>query len=145
MAQVTLTRSIQAPTEAVFGVVSDIRNFSKAVDNIQKVEFLSETQSGVGTRFRETRLMGGREASSVLEVTEFVPGEKVRLVSESQGTVWDSVFTVQPENGGTNLTLHMTATSKNVITKLMVRLMMGMVTKAIAKDMDAVKAYCEKG
>jgi uncharacterized protein YndB with AHSA1/START domain len=144
MAGVTLTRTIHAPVETVFAVVSDIRNFSEAVDNIKRVEFLTEQRSGVGTRFREVRMMGGKEAATVLEVREYKPHEKVRLLSETQGTVWDSLFTTGPEDGKTLLTLEMTAHARNLPARVMNRLIMGIVRKAIEKDMDAVKAYCEK-
>ena len=46
------------------------------------------------TRFRETRVMKGREASTVLEVTEYESPRRIRLVSDEGGTIWDTVFTV---------------------------------------------------
>ena len=76
---------IHAPVDEVFRTVADIHNFATAVPEIVDVEFLSERRSGVGTRFRETREMGSRSASTVLEVTEYVENERVRLVSEAGG------------------------------------------------------------
>ena len=63
--------------------------------------FLSEVRTGVGTRFRETRLMHGKERSTELEVTEYVENERVRMVADTDGTVWDSVFVVSPVEGKT--------------------------------------------
>lgn len=42
------------------------------------VLFLTDSEKGVGTKFRETRMMGKREAGTELEVTEYVPNERVR-------------------------------------------------------------------
>ena len=66
----TIKRTIHASIDLVFKTVSDINNFSKAVPHIVSAEILSDTKSGVGTRFRETRLMNGKEATTVLDVTE---------------------------------------------------------------------------
>lgn len=143
MSTITSVRRIAAPTERVFSTVADITNFSKAVPHIVKVDFLSEQRVGVGTRFRETRLMNGREASTELEVTEYIEGERIRLVSDSHGTVWDSVFTVVPREQGSELTLVMEARPHKLLAKLTTPLFKGVIAKALEKDMDAVKAWCE--
>ncbi len=139
----TVKRTIHAPVDLVFKTVSDI-NFSKAVPHIVSAEILSDTKSGVGTRFRETRLMNGKEAKTVLEVTEFVENGRVRMVADSHGTVWDSLFTVKPDGESTALELTMDARAHKLLPKIMNSLIKGMVQKAVEKDMDAVKAYCER-
>src|SRR6185503_18070772 len=95
----TVTRTVNAPPEVVFRTVADIRQFSKAVPGVVKYEFLSEVQSGVGTRFRQTRVRDGKEATTELEVTEYVENARVRLVTDDKhGTVWDTVFAVRAED-----------------------------------------------
>lgn len=101
MSQTRISRTIDAPVDRVFRTVADVREFSAAVPDILGIEFLSETRSGVGTRFRETRRFGKREAATELEVTEYEMGQRVRIVSDAGGTVWDSLFTVRPADGGT--------------------------------------------
>ena len=140
----TVTRTIAAPVTRVFETVSQIEHYSQAVPGIEKVEILSDTRSGVGTRFRETRKMGGHEATAVLEVTELVENERVRLVSDEGGTKWDSVFSVKAAGESTELTLVMEAEPYTVKAKMMAPLMKGMLSKALEKDMDAVKEHCEK-
>lgn len=144
MTQFTATRSINAPIDLVFKTVSDINNFSKAIPDIINVEFLSDVKSGIGTRFRETRLMNGKEAMTELEVTEFVENDRVRMVTDSHGAVWDSVFTVKRVDGHTELTLVMDARPHKFMQKMMIPMIKGMISKALEKDMDAVKTYCEK-
>ena len=90
MGRTTIQRTIDAPVERVFEVISDISNFSKAVPAIVRAEILSEVKSGKGTRFREFRRMGGKEVSAELEVTEFVANDRVRI--EMRDVDGNSIF-----------------------------------------------------
>ncbi|MEM7481920.1 MAG: SRPBCC family protein [Acidobacteriota bacterium] len=145
MTTMTDSRTIQAPQKLVFRTVSEIDHFSQAVPHITEVEFLTEERSGVGTRFRETRLMKGREATTELEVAEYQPPERVRMVADSHGTVWDSVFTVHPEGDSASvLTLTMEGRPHKLLARIVNPLIAGAVKRALADDMDAVKAYCEE-
>lgn len=143
MKPIVVERHIEASVDRVFQTIADIRHFSQAVPHITNVEFLSESTSGLGTRFRETRLMQGKEASTELEVTEYVVNERIRLVADSHGTLWDTLFTVASQGTGTKLTMHMDGKAHQWIARLMNPLIRGMIAKAVAADMDAVKAYCE--
>jgi len=144
MTRAIVTRTISAPVDFVFDTVSDINNFSKAIPHIVKAEILSDVKSGAGTRFRETRLMKGKEATTELEVTEYVENDRVRIVADTHGTVWDTVFTVAPVGGQTKLTMTMDAKAHKLLPKLVNPLVMRMIRKALESDMDSVKAYCEK-
>lgn len=143
MKPITTMRRIDAPLETVFQTVADIRNFSKAAPDITNVEFLTEQQSGVGTRFRETRMMNGREAQTELEVTEFVENDRIRLVSDAGGTVWDTVFAVKPVGNSTELTMAMEIRPYRWLAKLFMPLIRGTVVKGVERDLDCVKDYCE--
>lgn len=71
-------------------------------------------------------------------------GSRSRLVSDTHGAVWDTVFSVKPATGGgVELTLVMDANAYEILPNLMNPLIKGMIQKAIEKDMDTVKAYCE--
>ncbi len=140
----TVTRTIRAPAELVFDAVSSIDTFSTIVPEIVRVEHLSETHVGVGARFRETRDMNGRRATSELEVTEYERPNRVRLISDQNGAIWDSLFTVEDRGGHSVLTFVMEARAYNLLAKLVTPFIKGMVQKAIESDMDAVKAWCEE-
>ena len=143
MPRMTVTRTIDAPVDLVFNSVADISQFSQAIPHIVNVEFLTEQKTGVGTRFREMRLMHGKEATTELEVTEYVENERIRLVADSHGILWDTVFTVKSEDGPTELTMTMDAKACKLLSRIMNPLIMGMITRAVEKDMDAVKDFCE--
>ena len=144
MANVTVTRRIDAPADVVFRAVAHIEQFSQAVPGILRVEFLSEVKSGVGARFRETRMMMGREASTELEVTEYVENERVRIVSEAGGALWDTVFSLAADGEGTELRMVMDARPQTASARMTVPLIIGVVRKAVEQDLDAVKSFCER-
>ncbi len=140
----TVIRTIDAPSDEVFRTVARIEQFSQAIPHIVKIEFLSDEKSGVGTRFRETRVMKGKAVSTELEITECVDKKLVRIVSDSYGTVWDTVFTVSPtSNGLTELKMVMEARAHKLMARLMNPFVMSAIRSALEADMDAVKAYCE--
>jgi carbon monoxide dehydrogenase subunit G len=143
MTRTVIKRTIDAPVSTVFETVANIENFSNAVPEIVDVEFLSEQHRGEGARFRETRRMNGRDATSEFEVTEYVPDDHVRIVSDSAGTVWDTVFTVREQGDRTQLEMVMDARAHRLLSKLINPLMKPVIARAIEKDMDAVKEYCE--
>lgn len=145
MTRTRATRTIDAPVSDVFDLIADPVNYTGALPQIKKVEFLTDQRTGVGTRFRETREMRGREAATELEVTEYVKNQRVRMVSDAGGTIWDSVFTVTPteDDRATRLDLVMEARPYRLLASVFVPLTRGIVAKAIAGDMDAVKAYLE--
>lgn len=86
----------------------------------------------------------GVEASTELEVTEYVENDRVRIVSEAGGAVWDTVFTVSPAAGRTELTMTMDARALKWPAKLTLPVVMRMIRKAVISDVDAVKAFCER-
>lgn len=138
-----LKRTIHAPLDLVFRTVAHIDQFKLAIPHITEVVFLTEQTAGVGTRFRETRMMGKREACTELKVTEYVENEHVRLVADSHGTVWDTVFEVEFKGSSTHLTMTMESRSHKLIARVMNLFIGPLIKGAVGKDMDAVKRFCE--
>ena len=143
--QTVIRRQINASAATVFDAVAHIENFSEAVPGITGVEFLTDRTRGARTRFRETRVIRGREASTELEVTEYEPDSHVRLVSDQGGTVWDTVFTITPDGSGSHLSMVMDARPHTLMAKVTTPLFKRVIARAIESDMDAVKQYCEAG
>ncbi len=144
MAKVETERLIEASPDDVFQVVAHIEEFENINPKITRIEFLTESRTGVGTRFKETRVMKGREATSTLEVTEYEPPSSVRLVSDEGGTIWDTVFTVTPKGENSVLKMDMAVGPYKLAAKLFTPLIMRMVKNAIEEDMDLIKTHCEK-
>jgi carbon monoxide dehydrogenase subunit G len=138
-----ITRDIHAPIDAVFQTVADIRNFSKALPHVVGYEFLSESESGLETRFLETRVINCKEEMTELEITEYVSNERVRMVADSHGAIWDTLFTVAQVADATRLSLFMDARSYKIKARIMNAIFQGQIAKAVAKDIDLIKDYCE--
>ena len=145
MARIETTRSIAAAPERVFDLVAHVENFREAVPDIVRIEFVTEQHRGAGTRFLETRRMGKREATVELEVREYEPPTRVRMVSDAGGTVWDTVFSIAPKGDGAELHMVMEERPHKLLAKLLNPLIRPVVRKAVGRDMDAVKAHCERG
>ena len=97
----------------------------------------------MGTRFRETRFMRGREYETELEITEFVDQDHVRLVADAGGTIWDSEFAVQPHRIGTRLVMKMEAKPYRLMSRIANVIIQPVVQRGIEDDMDCIKRYCE--
>jgi carbon monoxide dehydrogenase subunit G len=144
MTTTEIQKIINAPKEKVFETISNVEHFAKAVPHIKEIIFLTKQKKGLGTKFSETRIMKGREATTELEVIDYLENEHIRMLSDSGGTIWDSLFTVQKQDENkTQLSLIMTAKPYKFLAKIINPLIKGMVSKAIESDMDAIKEYCE--
>ena len=147
MSRVNVSGIIEAPPEEVWGALSDIGNLPNRDEPVQKIEFLSPQKSGAGTRFRETRSMGSRTVETELEITESVPNESIRFVSDAGSTIWDTVYRCHPEGApsgsSTRLEIDMEARPYKLRARLMNLLIMPMVRKGMTKHLKDLKTYCE--
>ncbi len=143
MSRTVVHRTIAAPVTQVFATVSDIRMMAQALPHVVRYEFLSRTHSGLGTRFREVRLMRGKESPTELEITEYAVDRHVRMVADSHGTIWDTLFAVAGDDSQTELTLTMDARAYKLLPRIINRFIKGMITKAVEEDADLIKAFCE--
>ncbi len=143
MSTTTATIVIDAPVSAVFPVVADVQNFRKAVPSVIDIVFTNDIRNAPGSTFRETRVVAGREAKTDLEIIEYVANDHVRLVFNTGGTHWDSVFTTTDVDGKTRLDLVMEATPKTLRGRMTLPLVRPILKKALMADMEAVKAYVE--
>ncbi len=144
MTRVTVSRTIAAPVATVFKAITDIEHLPDSNPDVVRIEFLSDTRSGAGTRFRETRSSKGKEMVTELEVTEQVENEYARFVSDAGGTVWDTLFTVRPAGDRTELEIQLDARAYKLLPKIMIPLIVkGMVRKGMETHIDSLRAYCE--
>jgi len=143
---VCVSREIAAPLETVFQTVSDTAIYQQAVPHIISVEILSTIKKGPGVRFRETRMMRGRQVSTELKVVSLKQNDHVRYLADAGGTIWDSVFSVTQaaDGNGTLLSLDMEIRPHMFAAWIFNFFIRRMVVAGVEKDLDAVKAYCEE-
>jgi carbon monoxide dehydrogenase subunit G len=136
---------VNAAPEAVFAALADIPGAPTRIGAIKKVEMLTEGPVRVGTRFRETRVMFGKEATETMEVAEIDPPRRITMVADSCGTAYRTSMNVRPAATGSTITWSMEATPHStfarILSPLMGWMMSGMVRKCVAQDLaDIAKA-----
>jgi hypothetical protein len=142
-----LTKHIAAPPKRVFDAVADVATLPMRIPEIKAVEMLTTGHVGVGTKFKETRMMFGKETSETFEITEFSPPAKLTMKAVSCGVEYTAEHRFKPDRGGTLLELEMRHRALTLYAKLfrpLGWLMGGMMRKALAKDLDALAAAVEK-
>lgn len=142
----TLTERIDAPPERVFEFFSDVAAAPERIDGITSVEVLTDGPVGVGTRFRESRVMFGKEHTETLEFVAFDPPRSYGVDCESSGVLFVSRFTFEPDGAGTRVTMDMRSKSLTLKARLMTPMMLlcaGAVKKAMQQDLADIKRAAE--
>lgn len=137
---------IKAPRTRVFQAFADLESLPQHVRAITGIEMLTPGEVGVGTRFRETRVMFGKEASEIMEVTDFSPPSRLVEEARSSGMHYTSVWSFTEEEGVTTVTIGFTGKAETFMAKvlsLIFSLMAGSMKKAFLTDMDDLKAVIE--
>ena len=135
--------SHRCPVEQVFRAVSDAERLVETTPAVVRVEFLTEGGfTGVGTRFRETRVMGRQTVETELEVVAYDPERhEVRMVSDAGGTTWDTTMSVRAEREGSELTIAMEARGHTWFNRAFNWVMTGVYRRGIRQHLRDLAAH----
>lgn len=154
MTEIRTSVRIQAPQATVFEVFTDIPGSAERISAITQVELLTDGLTGVGTRWRETRVLYGRTATEVLTIAAYDPPRSYTVTAESHGARYETRFTFTSADpaaaglGGPATDVEMvfsaiplTRTAKLLafLTRPMIRAM----AKLCAKDLEELKTAIE--
>lgn len=138
---------IESSISKVFEAFSDISKIEERISGIQKVEILSDIKSGKGTRWVETRVMFGKEATEEMEITEMINNESYLVEAESHGTKYVSTYLFSDlENGSVKVDMTFSGTPLSFGSKFMSLFSFafkGATKRALENDMIELKAFCE--
>lgn len=147
MPGITVSSFVNAPAERVFAAYCDFEHASSFVSAITRVEMLTPGPVRAGTKFRETRVMMGKEATEEMTVAEFDPPRRYALTASSCGTDYTSTFLFTPEGAGTRVSCEFEGRPRTALARVlgvvMMPMMKGMLRKCVSKDMDDVRAHLE--
>ncbi len=157
----TVSEHVNASPEAVFAAASDFANAPTRIPGIKKTEMLTHGPVGVGTKFRETRVMFGKEATETMEIVGFEPGRSYTLRAFNCGCEYKTTVSVRPAGSGgargaggvgsagaSEITFDFSAVPQSfgarVMSAAMGWMMKGTCVKMIRQDLTSLKAALEK-
>ncbi len=145
--KVTASTTVSAPRSEVFAVFADIEHAAERIAGITKLEILSETKSGLGLRWRETRTMFGKEATEEMEMTVFEEPTRYVVEAESHGTHYTSTFEFgDGASGSCDVSFSFEGKPLSIAAKLFTPLgylFKGSMRKMLLKDMTDLKSFIE--
>ena len=105
MAGFEMSEWIARSPKEVFDFITSSDNAPKVVPSVKSMVKLTEGPVRVGTQYRETRLMNGKEQDAELEVVAYEPEQKYAMKNVTQGIETVYRYTFHPEADGTRVDL----------------------------------------
>jgi hypothetical protein len=130
----------------VWEVVTDIRRAPEVLSGVVSVELMTDGPYALGTRWRETRRMLGRETTEEMWVVANDPGRRTEVAASSSGTDYRTVFTLTPDDGATELTVTFSGRTpepsavQRLTEKVFGRLGTAVVRKVLEQDLADIAA-----
>ena len=134
---------VARPPKDVFEFITASENAPKIVNSVTSMVKLTEGPARVGTRYRETRLMNGKEQQAELEIVEFEPTRKYAVQNVTSGIETTYRYNLQPERDGTRIDLVCEVKAKG-IKKLMLPLVASILKKEDGDHLQRVKKVLEE-
>ncbi len=148
MTSMHVERHIAAPPDQVWAIITDIAGSPSVVSGIESVELIAGDEFGVGTAWRETRTMFGRQATEEMRVIAVDPGASYTVESHATGATYRSVMTVAADGEGSRLTMSFSAEAGSTVSKVFSatigKLFEGGTRKALEQDLADIAAAAEQ-
>lgn len=139
MSTFTLTEHLNRPVAEVFAFATDPQNASRWLGDVTKVEVLTPGPMRVGSQFRETRMMNGKEHSAVIEVTEHAPPNRHAASATMMGVTATYHYTFSPNGEGTRIDMKAEVHGKGMA-KLLVPMVLSTMKKHDGDQLVKLKA-----
>jgi hypothetical protein len=143
MAGFNMSEWVARPPKEVFDFISASENAPKIVESVTSMVKLTEGPVRVGTRYRETRLMHGKEQHAELEIVEFEPSRKYAMQNVTEGVEIVYRYDFQPEKDGTRIDLVCEVKASGV-KKLALPLIVSILKKEDGDHLQRVKKILEE-
>lgn len=140
------TRFAAAP-ERVFAVLSDPVATSVHLRHVQALVWLTPGPVGLGSRFRETRRVFGRESTQELTISRFEPPTGITMAVEKPSISTASNFDLTPDGAGTRVRVGIEVRGHTLGGKLFAVLLFPLMARAIQSavrnDLEDLRATIE--
>jgi hypothetical protein len=143
MAGFNMSEWVALPPKEVFDFITNSENAPKIVSSVKSMAKLTDGPARVGTRYRETRLMNGKEQQAELEIVEFTPSQRYAMQNVTEGIEVVYRYNFQPESDGTRVDLvcELKATG---LKKFMLPLVASILKKEDGDHLQRVKKVLEE-
>ena len=142
MAGFKMREWISRPPQDMFDFITTPDNAPKVVQSVKSMVKLTDGPVRVGTRYRETRLMRGKEAHAELEVVEYEPNQKYAMKNVTEGIETVYQYTFHPEANGTRVDL-VCEVKAGGVKKLMLPLVVSVLKKEDGDHLQRLKKVLE--
>ncbi|MEV6651847.1 SRPBCC family protein [Streptomyces sp. NPDC051219] len=146
---VTVERRLSVSADRAWEALTDLQGMPAVLTGVESVEVLTPGPFAVGTRWRETRRMFGKQATEEMSVTACERPKRYVVEAESAGTHYVSEFSFDrtgPET--TTVRMHFSARPPGGFAGLLAKVFGALgtraVEKAVAKDLADVAASLER-
>jgi carbon monoxide dehydrogenase subunit G len=146
---IEIHQDVNAPADAVWTLITDIEHCPQFIAGIESVQMLSGDQEfGVGTRWRETRVMFGKSATEEMTVTAVEPGRSYETEAHHGKVIYTSRMTVEPNGDDASvLTMHFDAEASGMLNKtlgaVVGKIMEGSTRKLMQQDLVDIAEAAE--
>ncbi|QTD43017.1 SRPBCC family protein [Sporosarcina sp. Te-1] len=142
-------RIFQVPKQTTYNSLLDLDAANYWMQGLVRMERLDNGTIQVGSQWKETRKMFGKEATEHFEVVQLNEPDKIVLRCDgTKGTTGkgEFIFTYIITSSGEHSEVALYGDIKGLtgMTKLFGKMMSGTFKKACVKDLDSLKDYLEK-
>ena len=133
---------IDAPLETVFDFATDLEKARSWMPQITRIERLDQGPLRAGSRFRETRRIGKREATAVIQVSAHERPSVHRASSSALGVQCEYEFRFLPDGESTTVELIASAQGR-WFGKLLAPMFLKMIQKEDGEMLERLKVAVE--
>ena len=147
--EITLSQRVNASVGDVWAVLTDIESTVEVLTGVTRIERVSGSGFDVGTRWRESRKLLGKEDTMEMWVAEVDPLTRTVIKSSARGADYTTTFVLTPAGAGTELAMTFVATSgpsgaiEKVVAAVTARIGMAITRKMMAQDLRDIAAAAE--
>jgi carbon monoxide dehydrogenase subunit G len=149
--EITVSRHVHATPEEVWAVLTDLDAAPTTLRGVSRVERVAGPAYDVGTRWRETRRILGKEETQEMEVTASAPARRTTVEARSGGVEYRTVFTLEPAEEGSLLTVCFGASHpdptwlQRVTAAVFGPVGAALTAKLLAQDLADIAVVAERG
>ena len=142
-----IEETIEAPIQQVFELFTDLSHAADHVESIKTIEVIGKGPVGKGTRFRETRIMFGKERTEEMEITSFDPPRSYRVEAMTCGAQFTTIYRFEGGQRETRVTMETCMKPVSLLSRvtgpLMGFMMKGSMRKMMSVDHADLKRVAE--